>query len=130
MTVQLEKFVDLARTYTLAEFMTLPDDGHFYELIEGRLVEMRGPGLRHGEITTILIQQIRNYTDLNPVGKAWTNMAFVLNPKNAPLPDVGYVVAERLASLDYEDAFPGSPDLAVEIVSRTDELFEIYYQRC
>jgi Uma2 family endonuclease len=132
MTTQLNK----ARTYTVEEFMSLPDDGKRYELIEGklkdisgeeRLKKLAGPNMNHGRITTRLVVSIANY--LTGAGKesgeVFTNMAFELAPKTAPKPDVAFITAERTTGVDSSKAFPGPPDLAVEIMSPTDKWSEV-----
>lgn len=123
MTTQLHK----AKTYTVEEFMNLPDDGKRYELIEGELIEMPGPNLNHGIITSRLIRALGNFLESQNQSPdlALTNMAFVLAPKTAPLPDVAYISAERMAGIDRSKPFNGSPDLAIEIMSPTDKWSEV-----
>jgi Uma2 family endonuclease len=91
MTTQLNK----ARTYTVEEFMSLPDDGKRYELIEGELKEMPGRNINHGRITTRLVVSIANYLAGagKESGEVFTNMAFELAPKTAPVPDVAFITA-------------------------------------
>lgn len=123
MTTQLDK----ARTYTVEEFMSLPDDGKRYELIEGELKEMPGPNHKHGIITSRLIMALGNF--LASQGQspdlALTNMAFELAKKTAPIPDVAFITAERAAGDDLSKAFSGPPDLAIEIMSPTDKWSEV-----
>jgi Uma2 family endonuclease len=124
MTTQLDP-IDLTRTYTVEEFMALPDDGKPYELIEGEIVEMPGPSIAHGLVISRLFGFLHNYLVTNHYGQVFNNTAFILNSKNAPLPDLAFVKAERLAGVDFEDAFPGPPDLVIEVISRTDEFFRL-----
>lgn len=123
MTSALE-MIDLDRTYTVKEFMTLPDNGKRYELIGGKLSEMPGPSIQHGLIIRNLFHYLDTYLTDHPTGKVLNNLAFELNPKNAPLPDLAFVLSERLQSIDYSDAFPGPPDIAIEVLSRTDYTFK------
>ena len=55
MTLRLSN-IDLDRTYTLEEFMVLPDpeEGGQYELIEGKLIVSASPGDAHGRIGNLL----------------------------------------------------------------------------
>lgn len=124
MTEVIER-IDLEKTYTVAEFMDLPDYGNRYELVEGKVVEMPGPSYSHGQVIMKLSGFLQSYLTNNPVGKAFSGTAFALNPKNAPVPDVAFVVADRATVEDQFDAFPGIPDLAVEVLSRTDRVFDV-----
>lgn len=103
----------------------LSKDGKEYELIQGEFVEIPGPSTIHGRIIVKLSKYLEIYTDTQPVGKVYTGTAFELNPDNAPRPDIAFVTSERLAGIDEFDAFPGYPDLAVEVISRTDKVFEV-----
>ncbi len=116
--------------------MELPDDGKRYELIEGKLIdldgedepeELVGPNLNHGRITTRLVVLISNYLGGQDkiVGEVLTNTAFELAPEIPLLPVVAFVVAERMTGVDLNKAFPGSPTLAIEIMSPTDKWSEV-----
>jgi Uma2 family endonuclease len=117
--------IETGQTYTVDEYMALPDDGNRYELIEEELVEMPGPNIKHGKITGLLFGEIRDFLKENPLGTVINNMAFQLNRKNAPLPDLAFVKAERFTNLDESKAFPGAPDLAVEVMSPTDKWSDV-----
>ncbi len=123
MTTQLHK----PKTYTVEEFMNLPDDGKRYELIEGELIEMPGSNLNHGIITSRLIRALGNFLESQNQSPdlALTNMAFVLAPKTAPVPDAAFVTAERMVGIDRSKPFNGPPDLAIEIMSPTDKWSEV-----
>ncbi len=115
------------RSYTVEEFMSLPDDGKRYELIEGELIEMPGPNINHGIITSRLIRALSDFLKLQGQSPdlALTNLAFELARKTAPIPDAAYVTAERMAGADLSKAFPGPPDLAIEVMSPTDKWSEV-----
>lgn len=115
----------LTRQFTVDEFLALPDDDKFYELIEGETIEMAGPSVEHGFVVKNLFRHLDTYLLNHPLGEVLNNLAFILNPKNAPLPDLAFVVNARLIDIDYTKAFPGPPNLAVEVVSRTDEVFKV-----
>ncbi len=117
--------LELEKTYTIADFEALPDNGKEYELIRGELLEMPGPSTGHGIVISILDTELRLYNRKVDVGQVLPGIAFVLDPENAPRPDLAFVVKERLIGINYYDAFPGPPDLAVEVVSRTDVTFNV-----
>jgi Uma2 family endonuclease len=131
MTFQADK----TRTYTIEEFMELPDDGKRYELIEGELKEiggdgedkMAGPSYKHGIITSRLMRALGNFLETQGQSPylALTNMAFELDKKTAPIPDVAYISPDRAIGVDLSKAFPGPPDLAIEVMSPTDKWSEV-----
>ena len=116
------------RIYTFAEFMALPDDGHRYELVDGRLVEMAGPSRRHGHIVIQLGSFLNEYAKQHDLGEVYTETAFNYFP-DSPLqgrrPDISFVAKERLAGVDPDGGFTFAPDLAVKVVSPSDEWFEV-----
>ncbi len=111
--------------HTVEELINWPDDGKEYELLKGEFVEMPGPSIKHGAIIIILGQYLKGYTIQQSVGAVMSNTAFVLDLDNVPRPDVAFVLQARLAGVDYDDAFPGRPDLAVEVISRTDMVYNV-----
>jgi Uma2 family endonuclease len=117
--------IELSQVYTVEDFMALPDNGKRYELIEGELIEMPGANLKHGKITSLLFGELHDYLKQKPLGTVLNNLAFQLNRKNAPIPDLAFVKIERLNNLDETKPFPGAPDLAVEIMSPTDKWSEV-----
>lgn len=130
MTTQL----DTTRTYTVKEFLELPEpgDGTRFELIKGELIEMPGPNLTHGRITARLVIAIGKYLDqaaleggTQPLGEVLTNMAFAMADKSVVLPDVAFVTTSKLAGANREDAFNGAPDLAIEVMSPSDKWSEV-----
>ncbi len=56
-----------------------------------------------------------------PIGEVLNNSAFELNPANALLPDLAFMLLEHSAEVDPTTAFPGPPDLAVEVMSPSDK---------
>jgi len=111
--------------HTVEELINLSYAGKEYELLEGQFVEMPGPSIKHGAIIITLGQYLNGYATQQRVGAVMSNTAFVLDRDNAPRPDVAFVLQARLQGVDYDDAFPGRPDLAVEVVSRTDLVYDV-----
>jgi Uma2 family endonuclease len=117
---------NLEKTYTAEEFMALPDNGKQYELIKGELVEIPSPSYSQGKVINNLSRLLGVYVKDNSVGELVSGTAFILGVRNVVIPDVAFVASERLTTdLDYFDAFHGAPDLAVEVVSRTDNIFQL-----
>ncbi len=110
---------------TAEEFAELPDDGERCELVEGRLEPMSLPGWEHGEIVSDLHLLIGNFVKQNKLGKVFAaETAFRLqsDPDTVRGPDIGFVSANRIPTgeADRRKAFPGAPDLAVEVISPND----------
>ncbi len=128
-TAAEKRMIDTAETYTLKEYMALPDNGKQYELVKGKLVEMQGPSAGHGTIIATLCAYLNMFVFGKQLGMVSSNAAFVFDrikdPNSARRPDVAFVSKSRLVGVDYNDAFPFPPDLAVEVVSRTDVWFEV-----
>jgi Uma2 family endonuclease len=122
MTTQLDP-IDLGRTYTLDEFMALPDEGNRYELVKGELVKMSQPGDRHGRVSGEIYGHLWQYVRQTGVGRVWAATGFVIDPTTPKptvrAPDVAFVVASRVPQVQ-QKAVPVVPDLAVEVVSPTD----------
>ncbi len=123
MTTQLHK----AKTYTVEEYIKLPDNGKRYELIEGELIEMPGPNINHGRLTNRLAVSLTNYITNSGqnLGEIFSNMAVILSSKTAPLPDVVFISAEKINNFEGSQVFSGAPDLAIEVISPTDKWSEI-----
>jgi len=128
-TVAEKRTIDTAETYTLKEYMSLPDDGKQYELVKGKLLDMQGPSIGHGTIISRLSRYMEAFATDNRLGLVSSNAAFVFDPIKEPnsarRPAVSFVNKSRLVGVDYNDAFHFPPDLAVEVVSRTDVWFDV-----
>lgn len=115
--------IDLERTYTSEEFMSLPDDGKRYELVRGKLVEMPGPSFRHGRIISRIIGRVfGQHLEGNPKGVVVSGAAFVLDAttNTTRIPDVAFVLKEQTIGVDENNAFPYPPHFAVEVLSPSD----------
>lgn len=108
--------IDLNRIYTAEEFEALPDDGHKYELIEGKLVEMPPAGDRHGRIIKRLFKHIMAFDPQESLGEVWVTTGVRLNKKNVPEPDLAFIVTSRMPP-ESPEALKVMPDLAVEVWS-------------
>lgn len=117
------------KTWTDAEFMLLPRDGHNYELVDGDLVDMGNSGMEHRGIGSflggLLAIHVRRY-QLGIVCDSST--AFNLEQGNKQTPDVSFVARERLKGLKRppHGYFQGAPDLVVEILSPNNTVEEIH----
>lgn len=124
MTISTEK-----KIWTDEEFMALPRDGHRYELVNQELIDMGNSGMEHGWIGSFLGGLLAIYVRQHRLGTVCdSSPAFTLKNGNRRSPDVSFVAKERLQGLKRPPRgfLPGSPDLAVEILSPSNTVEEIH----
>lgn len=102
---------------TFDEFCFLVKDKQKADLIDG-VIHMASPdNLDANDITTWLSGLLYDFVVEGDLGKIWIlRVAFRLDLKNAPEPDIGFVLKNRL-HLAKRGYFDGHPDAAFEIVS-------------
>jgi len=113
------------RTYTLAEFTRLPDNGKRYELVKGKLVEMAQPGDLHGRVGSKLLTRLADFVEDHKLGLIYIPTGFVLensNPKRSTVraPAVAFLQTSRVPAETLDGVLPIPPDLALEVVSPSD----------
>jgi Uma2 family endonuclease len=112
---------------TIDDLAALPDDGWLYELVEGVLVRMPPSGFEASNVAARLLVALGYFVQTQGLGEVTgSDGGYALNPRRPKqtvlAPDAGFVRADRLlprGSPDYSKAFPGGPDLAVEVASPT-----------
>ena len=115
------------RLMSAAELANLPENGHGYELVEGRLVRMPPTGGWHGRISMDLGTALNNYAKAHNAGMVLgAETGFLVSRPGVPdtvlAPDVAFVARDRLPAAD--DPTLGGywrivPDLVVEVASPT-----------
>jgi Uma2 family endonuclease len=104
---------------TYDDYVSLPDDGKRYEILDGELVVTPSPLIRHQRVSANLqfllhayVREHRSGTFLNaPVD-------VILDRSTVVVPDLVFVRRER-ESIITERAIEGAPDLIVEIASKS-----------
>jgi len=106
---------------TADEFFALPDDGHYYELVAGRLIRMPPEGGEASTIGAVLLVAIGSFVLQEGLGRVTGEQGgYHLGDNTVLAPDVGFMRAERVpphGSEAYTKAWPGAPDLVVEVAS-------------
>ena len=106
---------------TIDDLYAMPDDDCKHELQAGMLVSEPLPGSRHGRVAFRTAQLLGAHVRDNRLGVVFTNdTGFVLSrsPDTVRGPDVAFVSMERFERVgDVTTAFPGAPDLAIEVLS-------------
>ncbi len=107
---------------TLEEFLT--NDYESYEYAKGELVPMSFPTMEHGEISTNIVTLLNNYARQHQLGRIYTAETKFQIGESGRKPDVAFVTQERLPE-NRRQASPLPPDLAIEVVSPTDMLYNV-----
>lgn len=118
-----------AKTWTDAEFMALPRDGHRYELVNGEVVDMGNSGMEHGYLACVLTVKLGGFIQANKLGAICdSSTAFTLKNGNKRSPDIAFISRERLKGLSrpLRGFFEGAPDLVVEILSPGNTVEEMH----
>ena len=114
---------------TADDLLRLPDDGHRYELLEGRLVKMAPVGFRHGRYAARFCSLLGPYVHNHQLGivvTAETGFRLASDPDTVRAPDVAFVSRSRAEDTGDElGFFAGAPDLALEVVSPNDSYTEV-----
>jgi len=117
-------------TVTVEDLYRLPDDGRRYELVAGTLVSEPLPGARHGRVIARITSELRAFAQRQGLGEvvaADTGFVLARDPDTVRGPDVAFISRARYdAAGDPPTAFPGAPDLAVEVLSPSNRADEIH----
>jgi Uma2 family endonuclease len=113
-----------------ADELFMMSTGDFrYELAKGELIKMSPTGGKHGILTMRLGAALIQHVEANNLGEAFgAETGFILskNPDTVRAPDVAFVSRERIPPGDFPEKFwPGAPDLAAEVLSPSDTLYDV-----
>jgi Uma2 family endonuclease len=108
---------------------TLPDppDEKLYELIDGVWVE-KAMSVLSDYVNGQFIYELNRYLRANPVGHVLVEpflYCFPNRPNHARRPDSCYISRERLPTLPAQGHLQVAPELAIEVVSPNDNVFEL-----
>ena len=107
---------------TLEEF--LESDLEDYEYVKGELIPVPPTSAEHGRISTNLFLPLGVYVRENQLGDVYMPDTGFTVGERIMIPDIAFISRERIPA-DMSKAFPIPPDLAVEVVSRTDALHRV-----
>ena len=113
----MQQIQTIAPLLTIYDLDVLPDDGKTYELFEGGLSVAKAPSLNHQQLIIRLGTILMNYLDQNPIGTVWSTPGVIFDEYNSAIPDLAFVVKERIPQIASGIHIVGAPDLAIEIVS-------------
>jgi Uma2 family endonuclease len=113
-----------AQLYTADDLARMPTDEP-WELWDGELRKVPGAGFEASDLAQWIGVLISNFARPRRLGKvtgADGTYVILCDPQTVVVPDVAFVKAERLPERERRDGyFPLPPDLAVEVISPTDE---------
>ena len=107
-----------------------PVDDRFYEIVRGEKVEKPPMGALEAWLAGVLDQQLGAYARANGLGRVVPESLFRINISGDPQrrPDVAFVSYERWPrdrKITSDNAWDVVPDLAIEVISRTNTAGEV-----
>ncbi|MCP9495089.1 MAG: Uma2 family endonuclease [Pyrinomonadaceae bacterium MAG19_C2-C3] len=121
--------LEQTKLMTADELFEMPDDDFCYELVRGELKRMAPAGGEHGAKTMNLAAPLKVFVDVHNLGVVFAaETGFILeeNPDLVRAPDIAFVQREHIPSSGVPKGYvKGAPDLAVEVVSPNDKLYEV-----
>lgn len=119
----------VSQLMTADELWQLPKDGQRHELVKGELRTLPPAGFEHGAIGHGLSQELGHHVKKHKLGllvAAETGFVLAKNPDTVRAPDIAFVRQERIDATGIPKKYwPGAPDLAVEVVSPGDTVYEV-----
>ena len=103
------------------------DSDLLYELVDGQLVEKKMSSLA-SETAGIVTAELRVFLKKSRGGKVYPEQTFQCFPHDPELirrPDVAFVSCDRVGGVPKEGQIGIAPDLAVEVVSPNDKIYEL-----
>ena len=111
---------------TIEEFDRLPlEDGWTFELHEGRLIRMPGPGDDHATISVNFYETLHTFLRGHHLGRLKGTSCYVLqlpdNTEDLLCPDLSYLTPAHEKIMPKRGSYrAGAPDLVIEIASPND----------
>jgi Uma2 family endonuclease len=116
---------------TPEDLWRLGDDELRRELVDGEVIEMAPAGVLHGKMVMQIGRKLADFVEGQHLGEVVAgDVGFVLSlpgdPDRVRAPDVAYISARTLAGAPLSERFhAGAPDLAVEILSPSDNPVDV-----
>ena len=107
-------------------YLNLPDDLTLYEIIDGEVIPLAGPRLKHQAVSQELFKRLDIFASVKRLGKLfYAPFDFVIRraPVRTRQPDLFFLSRERLhdwAHLQDQPRLEFAPDLVIEILSPSE----------
>ncbi|MFT5130714.1 MAG: Uma2 family endonuclease [Rhodothermales bacterium] len=103
---------------TVADYLSMPEGGPQYELIEGDLIMAPAPNSEHQDISGEISYALRSYARQHGGRVFYAPLDVFLDEHNVLQPDILWISPERLPRIS-KRGLEGAPDLVVEILSES-----------
>ncbi|MBI4265967.1 MAG: Uma2 family endonuclease [Acidobacteria bacterium] len=114
---------------TADDLLRRPGDGYRYELVRGELRQMTPSGYAHGVVVANLTGPLERHVRAHSLGQicgAETGFRIGRSPDTVRAPDIAFVRRARQGAEPLSEGFfEGAPDLAVEVLSPSDTVYEV-----
>lgn len=111
------------------ELVRMPDDDFRHELVKGELRTTTPAGSKHGSLVIRLASLLLQHVEAHELGEVLgpdTGFKIAESPDTVRAPDIAFVRQERIPAGELTEKFwQGAPDLAIEVISPTDTLYEM-----
>src|SRR2546428_6252840 len=112
------------RLMTAEDLLNIPEDNLRHELVTGHLLSEPPAFFDHGTVAANMHSALSRFVGERRIGRvvsADTGFLLARSPDTLRAPDVAFVSTERIRRAgEVKGFFPGAPDLAVEVLSRSD----------
>ena len=118
-----------AEVVTPDDLLKLGQQGLF-ELVDGQLVE-KPTGSLSGRTAVRITTQLSSFVVEKHLGELYSETSFRCfpnNPSQVRRPDLAFVAADRVHLVPDEGHVPVRPDLAIEVVSPDDGVYDLDYK--
>lgn len=108
----------LDKKYTYEDLQNLEiDEGFFYELLNGEIMQRSAPALSHQRVAKLIFKKLDAFVEKEKKGEVFfAPLDVVLDNYNVLQPDLVFV-SEKNSEILFGDYVNGIPDLVVEIIS-------------
>lgn len=109
---------------TYDDYLSLPNDGKRYEVIEGELVMSPAPEPEHQDVLGNLFEPLRSLVRTHALGKIYcAPIDVVLSMTDIVQPDIVFIARDRLFGVKKKNiVIP--PDLVIEILSPSTRILD------
>ncbi|MDZ7264032.1 MAG: Uma2 family endonuclease [candidate division KSB1 bacterium] len=105
------------KRYTYQDYLTLPDDGNSYEIIEGELIMSPAPHTIHQQVSLNVVIELTHFVRNANAGKVfYAPTVVILSKRDIVQPDILFVSRQK-TDIIKEKNINGVPDLIIEILS-------------
>ena len=115
--------------FTVDDYMSMPENGKRYELLNGEMVLAPSPTPKHQSLQNRLVAMFLEIFELRGLGRIWgAPLDVIFADNDIAQPDLMFVSNERAAIVTAAN-IRGAPDLVVEILSPGTAAYDRGYKR-